>query len=112
MKPGGASLIYPVPTLSEAVEIAVPHMRAIAAPLAARDLEPDTLVEMFIENLLFGAVWFRPPFRPIDMADAFLEDLLANFATCLVRPANGASECMTFEAYAAYIRRTFWEDPG
>lgn len=112
MKTGRVSLIYPVPTLAEAVEIAVPHMRAVAAPLASDGLEPDTLVEMFIENLLFGAVWFRPPFRPIDMADAFLEDLLAEHAGTQVSPAGRDGESMTFEAYAAHIRRIFWESPG
>ena len=112
MKAGRVSLIYPVPTLAEAVEIAVPHRRAIASPLASGGLEPDTLVEMFIENLLFGAVWFRPPFRPIDIADAFLEDLLAGYAGMQVLPAGADGASMMFETYAAHVRRIFWESPG
>lgn len=119
MSAGSSSLLVPVPTLSEAVEIAVPHMRALVAPLSAAGVEPDNLVESFIESLFFGAVWIRPPYRPIDMADAFMDDVLSGYGAADIftevidgHDGRGRKASIKFEEYADFVRRTFWERPG
>lgn len=108
-------LFEAVETLSDAVETALPHMRAVVAPLAAPGLDPDTLVEAFIESLLFGAVWIRPPYTPIEFAESFLEDVIAEYGEAEVFPAlqdsNGASLRNTlfrYEDYAAFVRGMIW----
>lgn len=115
MMTGGEGLLQPVPTLSDAIEIAIPHMRALAAPLAAVVGDTDTLVEVFVESVLYGAVWIRPPYRPIDMADAFWDDIVTShgavemFTEVIDGPGGRTRKVgLKFEDYAHFVRRTFW----
>lgn len=116
MKTGGASLMNTVPTISEAIEIAIPHMRALVAPLSANGGDSDSLVEAFVESLLYSAVWIRPPFRGIDMANAFGEDIIADYGdveivTEIIDGPGGLSRKVSipFSDYAGFVRQTFWE---
>jgi len=102
-------------TLSDAVETALPHMRAVVAPLAAPGLDPDTLVEAFVESLLFGAVWIRPPYMPIEFAESFLEDTVAEYAETEVFSdlGNGAegrkrNALFRYQDYAAHVQAAIW----
>lgn len=119
MNKGSDSLLDSVPTLSEAIEIAIPHMRALVAPLSSAGVEPDNLVEAFVESVLFGAVWIRPPFRPIDMADAFMDDVVTSHGSEDVftevigfQDGRHRKAGIRFEDYAIFVRRTFWEGRG
>ncbi|HAY06593.1 MAG TPA: hypothetical protein PKV67_04740 [Hyphomonas sp.] len=115
----GEGLLEPVPTLSEAIEIAIPHMRALAAPLSATGADSDSMVEAFVESVLFGAVWIRPPYRPIDMADAFRDDVVAShgeveiFTDVVDGPGGRTRKVgLKFGDYAQFVRTTFWEGQG
>ncbi len=102
-------------TLSDAVEVALPHMRAAVAPLAGPGLDPDTLVEAFVESLLFGAVWIRPPYSPIEFAESFLEDTVAEYGGAEVFPelpdgpeGQLRSARLRYKDYAAFVRASVW----
>ncbi len=117
MKQDAASLVQPVPTLSEAIEIAIPHMRALAAPLTGAGRDADSLVEAFVESVLYGAVWLRPPYRGIDMANTFRDDLVSVYGdveilTEVIDGPGGARRKVTlrFSDYARFVRQTFWEE--
>ncbi|MFN7181036.1 hypothetical protein [Hyphomonas sp.] len=116
MKQDAARLVQPVPTLSEAIEVAIPHMRALAAPLSGAGRDADSLVEAFVESVLYGAVWLRPPFRGIDMANTFRDDLISAYGeveilTEVIDGPGGARRdvALRFSEYAGFVRQTFWE---
>lgn len=116
MNKDAARLVQPVPTLADAIEIAIPHMRALAAPLTGAGRDADSLVEAFVESVLYGAVWLRPPYLAIDMANTFRDDLVSAYGdveilTEVIDGPGGARRevALRFSEYAGFVRQTFWE---